>query len=47
MAYTEFGNIYTWGDNSHGQLGIGNMEMVHNVQNITDKIGLKNQETVV
>lgn len=23
VAYTEFGNVYTWGDNSQGQLGIG------------------------
>ena len=47
VVYTEYGNIYCWGDNTYGQLGTGDYESRDLPYDITDEFDLKNEESIV
>jgi len=47
VAYTEHGKLYSWGENSTGQLGTGNYENQFKPTNITDKVKISKDETFI
>ena len=47
IAYTEFGNIFVWGDNSSGQLGTGDLEMRDVPDTITDRFNLDSDHSII
>ena len=47
VVYTEFGNVYAWGDNQYGQLGTGNTEPQSRPFNVTKGLRLAEDESIV
>lgn len=47
VVYSEYGQVYSWGDNTHGQLGTEDMDSQARPINITKNLGLKSDESVV
>ena len=47
IAYTEFGNIFVWGDNSSGQLGTGDLEMRDLPEAITERLILEPDHSII
>lgn len=47
IAYSEFGHLYSWGDNSSGQLGTGDLEGREQPTDITKKLRLGAEESVI
>ena len=46
IAYTEYGNIFVWGDNNHGQLGTGDFENKDIPFSITENLKLDNNDSI-
>jgi alpha-tubulin suppressor-like RCC1 family protein len=47
IAYSEFGRIYAWGDNSFGQLGTGDLESREVPADITKRFKIGSEESVI
>lgn len=47
IVYTEYGNIYVWGDNSYGQLGTGDSEPREFPESITERFHLNEEESII
>ena len=47
IALTDNGQVYTWGDNSDGQLGVGDFENRLSPVNITDNFSLSSDDRVI
>lgn len=47
LVYTEYGRIYSWGDNSRGQLGTGNLTPAFTPANISANFDIREEDSVV
>ena len=47
IALTDNGQVYTWGDNSDGQLGVGDFENRLSPVNITDNFSLSSDDHII